>query len=99
MRNIQSVAGIYGLVTPCEKTCLLHSAVGRFHTGNTVRVVQPAEVIGQAPWKLEDNNSCGLRFTFDVHRDKSLGTLTVCVCWRSLVYRDEIGFDDAHFKY
>jgi hypothetical protein len=76
------------MVTPREKTCLLHTVVGRFHTGDTIRVVQPAEVllVGQAPWKLEDNKFCGLRLTYDVHRGKSVGTLTVRVCWRTLVY-------------
>lgn len=99
LRNIQAVSGYFGMASPREKTCLLHSVVERFHTGDTIRVVQAAEVIVQAPWKLEGNRSCGLRFTYDVHRGKSLGTLTVRVCWRTVVYRDEFGFDDAHFKY
>ena len=99
LRKIQAVSGLLGMVSPREKTCLLHSVVGRFHTGDTIRVVQPAVIIFQAPWKLEDNRSCGLRFTYDVHRGKSLGTLTLRVCWRTQVYRDEIGFDEAHFKY
>ncbi len=63
------MCGTFGLVSPREKTCLLHPVVGRFQTGDTIRVVQPAEVIGQLPWKLEDNKSCGLKVAFDlVHR-------------------------------
>ena len=99
LRHIQSVSGFFGMVTPREKTCLLHPVVGRLSSGDTIRIVQPAEVVHTAPWILEGNNSCGLRLTFDVHRGKSLGTLTVRVCWRTIVYRDEEGFDDFHFKY
>ena len=99
LRHIQIVAGLFGMVTPREKTCLLHPVVGRFHTGDTLRVVQPAEVVQRAPWLLEGFSSCGLRLTYDLHRGKSLGTLTVRVCWRTMVYRDELCFDDAHFKY
>jgi hypothetical protein len=77
------------MVSPREKTCLLHPVVGRFATGNTIRVVQPAEVmIAQSPWVLEDNKSCGLRMT-----------LTVRVCWRTAVYRDEVGYVESNFTY
>ena len=89
MHQIVAVSGKFGMVAPRDKTCLLHPVVGRFHTGDTVRVVQPAEIVAQVPWLLEGNKSCGLRFTFDVQRGKSVGTLTVRVCWRSAVYRDE----------
>ena len=99
LRRIAAVSGIFGMVSPCEKTCLLHSVVGRFHTGDTIRVVQPAEVVVQVPWVLEDNKSCGLRITFDVPHGKTLGTLTVRVCWRTAVYRDEIGYVETHFVY
>ena len=99
LRKIARVCGIYGMVTPREKTCLLHPVVGTFQTGDTIRVVQPAEVLHKSPWTLQDNKSCGLRLTFDVHRGKSLGTLTVRVCWRTAVYRDEPGFVDGHFTY
>jgi hypothetical protein len=76
MQQLVSVSGMYGMVTPREKTCLLHPVVGRFHTGDTIRVVQPAEVIGQVPWVLEGNKSCGLRVAYDVRSGKSLGTFT-----------------------
>jgi hypothetical protein len=82
-----------------DKTGLLHSVVGRLHTGAIVRVVQPAEVVLTLPWTLEENKSCGLRFTFDVPRGKALGMLTVRVCWCTIVYRDEIGFAESHFVY
>ena len=87
------------MVSPREKTCLLHPVVGRFQTGDTIRVVQPAEVIGLLPWVLEDNKSCGLRLTFDVPHGKTLGTLTVRVCWRTTFFRDEVGYVDTHFMY
>ena len=99
LRRIVAVSGTFSMVTPRKKTCLLHPVVGRFHTGDTIRVVQPAEIIGQDPWRLEDNKSCGLRFTYDVQQGKSVGTLTVRVCWRSAVYRDAVGFVDRHFTY
>ncbi len=86
LRRIQAISGIYGLVAPCEKTCVLHPVVGRFHTGDTLRVVQPAEVVEQTPWILEGNKSCGLKIKFDLPRDKSLGTLTVRVCWSTTVF-------------
>jgi len=68
-------------------------------TGDTIRVVQPAEVVVQAPWELEDNKSSGLRFTYDVPHGRGVGTLTVRVCWRTAVYRDEVGFTESSFMY
>ncbi len=99
MRQIAGVCGTFGMVSPREKTCLLHPVVGRFMTGDTIRVVQPAEVIGQVPWILQDNKSCGLRTTFDVPHGKSFGTFTVRVCWRTSVYRDEPGYVESHYLY
>ena len=99
MRRLAGVCGTFGMVTPREKTCLLHSVVGRFATGDTIRVVQPAEVIAQSPWLLEDNKSCGLRMTFDVPHGKTFGTLTVRVCWRTTVFRDEVGYVESNFMY
>ncbi len=87
------------MVSPREKTVLLHPVVGRFMTGDTIRVVQPAEVIAQDPWILEGGKSCGLRVTFDVPHGKSFGTFTVRVCWRTSVYRDEVGYVEGHFMY
>ncbi len=99
MRRIQAVSGIYGMVAPFEKTCLLHPVVGTFQTGDTLRVVQPAEVVEYSPWILEDNKSCGLKMTFDLPRDKSLGTLTVRVCWCTTVFSDERDFIAKNFRY
>ena len=99
LQRIVGASGTFGLVTPREKTCLLHPVVGRFMTGDTIRVVQPAEVVGQTPWQLEGNRSSGIRFTFDVLHGKGIGTLTVRVCWCTTVYRDEVGFVDSHFLY
>ena len=87
------------MVAPCEKVCLLHPVVGSFRTGDTIRVVLPAEVIGNAPWTLENNKSCGLKLTYDLPRYRSLGTLTVRVCWCTTVFRDEEHFIASHFKY
>jgi hypothetical protein len=100
LRRIQGVSGVFGMVAPCDKTCLLHPVVGTFHTGDTVRVVLPAEVIGKALWTLEDNNkSCGLKMTYDLPRGKSLETLTVRVCWCTTIFRDERDYIKTHFKY
>lgn len=99
MRRIQAVSGVYGLVAPYEKTCLLHPVVGRFHTGDTLRVVQPAEVVQQVPWILEGNRSCGLKIKFDLPRDKSLGTFSVRVCWCTTVFSDDRNFIANHFRY
>ena len=63
LRRLQAVSGIYGMVAASDKTTLLHPVVGRFTTGATIRVVQPAEVLRTAPWVLEGNKSCGLRIT------------------------------------
>jgi hypothetical protein len=82
------------------KTNVLHPVVSRFTTGATVRVVQPAEVLRTLPWTLEDNTSCGLRLTYDLPRGKSVGILTVRVCWCTIVYRDVVvGFAETHFVY
>jgi hypothetical protein len=99
LRRIQGVSGVFGMVAPCDKTCLLHPVVGTFHSGDTLRVVLPAEVIGKAPWTLQDNKSCGLKMTYDLPRGKSLGTLTVCVCWCTAIFRDERDNIKTHFKY
>jgi hypothetical protein len=99
LRRIQGVSGVFGMVAPCDKTCLLHPVVGTFHSGDTVRIVLPAEVIGKAPWTLEDNKSCGLKMTCDLPRGKSLGTLTVRVCWCTTIFRDERAYIKTHFKY
>ena len=93
------MAGTYGMVAVPDKTALVNSVVCRFSTSATVRVVQPAEVVRSLPWTLEDNKSCGLRFTYDLTRGKSLGMLTVRVCWCTLVYRDEFRFSETHFVY
>ena len=99
MRRLQLASGTYGTVAIPDKTGLLHSVVGRLHTGGIVRVVQPAEVVRTFPWTLEENKSCGLRFTFDVPRGKALGMLTVRVCWCTTIYKDDIGFVESHFVY
>jgi hypothetical protein len=99
LRQLVGAGGTFALVTPREKTCLIHPVVGRFMTGDTIRVVQPAEVVGHVPWELEGNKSSGVRFSYDVQPGKGVGTLTVRVCWRTTVYRDEVGFVETHFLY
>jgi hypothetical protein len=99
LRRVQAASGIYGMVAAPDKTSLLHPVVGRFTTSQTLRVVQPAEVIQTAPWNLADNKSCELRVTYDVPRCNSHGTLTVRVCWGTIVYRDEIDFARLHCLY
>jgi hypothetical protein len=87
------------MVAAPDKTTLLHPVVGRFTTGQTIRVVQPAEVMQTTPWILEENKSCGLRTTYDVPRGNSNGTLTMRVCWCTIVFRDELNFAARHFVY
>ncbi len=99
MRRLQAVSGYFGMVAPIDKTVLLHPDVGRFHNGDSVRVVQPAEVIHQCPWTLEGNQSCGLKITFDLPRGNSLGTLTVRVCWCTTVFCDDRKFIAQQFRY
>ncbi len=78
---VQSASGIYGMVAAPDKTSLLHPVVGRFTTGQTIRVVRPAEVLTAHPFKLSESKCCGLRLTYDVPCEKSNGNLTVRVCW------------------
>ena len=99
LRRVQSVSGTYGMVAAPDKTSLLHPVVGRFTTGTTLRVVQPAEVIRTMPWILENNKSSGLRLMYDLPRGQSMGTLTVRVCWCTIIFRDEVGFLETHFIY
>jgi hypothetical protein len=99
MQKLADVCGIFGMVTPREKTCLLHPVVGRFTTGDTIRVVLPAEVVRQLPWQLEGNKSCELRITFDVPEGETVVTFTVRVCWCTTVFRDEVGYVEKHFTY
>jgi hypothetical protein len=99
LRRIQAVSGLYGMVAPCDKTCLLHPVVGTFTAGDVVRVVQPAEVIGTSPWLLEEKKSCGLRMSYEIARAKSVGTLTVRVCLCTTVFREERNYIATHFRY
>jgi hypothetical protein len=99
LRRLQSASGIYGMVAAPEKTSLLHSVVGRFTTGHTIRVVRPAEVQNVQPWIVRDNKSCGLRLVYDLPRGKCNGYLTVRVCWCSIVFVDECDFALTHFVY
>jgi hypothetical protein len=99
LRRIQGVSGVYGMVTPCDKTCLLHPVLGTFNTGDNLRAVLPAEVTSIAPWIVADGKSCGLQMMYDSPRSKPIGTLTVRVCWCNIVYRDERDFITTHFKY
>ena len=92
LRRLKKASGTYGMVAVPDKTTLLHPLEGRLQTGGSVRVVQPAEVIRTLPWTLEDNKSCGLRFTFDLQRCRSLGILAVRDSWCTIIFRDEIGF-------
>ena len=98
-QRLQAASGLYGMVAVPDKTMLLHPIVGRFTTGAIVRVLQPAEVLTRSPFTLEDNKSCGARFTFDLQRGRSLGTLTVRVCWSTVIYRDEMLFAETHFVF
>ena len=99
LRCVQSASGIYGMVAAPDKTSLLHPVVGRFTTGQTIRVVRPADVLTVHPFKLSESKCSGLQLTFDVPRGKSNGNLTVRVCWCTIVYRDELKFAETHFVY
>jgi hypothetical protein len=87
------------MVAAPDKTSLLHPVVGRFTTGQTIRVVRPADVLTVHPFKLSESKCSGLQLTFDVPRGKSNGNLTVRVCWCTIVYRDELHFAETHFAY
>jgi len=99
LRRLQAASGIYGMVAAPDKTTLLHPVVGRFTTGQTIRVVKPADVSTDHAIKISDTKCSGLRLTYDVQRGKSNGTLTVRVCWCTIVYRDELKFAETHFVY
>ena len=67
------MAYIYGMATRWHRArkrvfCIWLLDCSTLDTGDTIRVVQPAEVIGQVPWLLHDNKSCGLRMTCDIWR-------------------------------
>ena len=99
LRRLQSASGMYGMVAAPAKTTLLHPVVGRFTTGQTIRVVQPADIQTVQPWILVDNKSCGLRFFYDLTRGKCIGTLSVRVCWCTIIFRDEVQFAEKYFVY
>ena len=99
MRRLQSASGIYGMVAVPAKTSLLHAVVGRFTTGQSIRVVQPADVQNVQQWVLVDNKSCGLRFMYDLPRGSCNGILSVRVCWCTIIFRDEVQFAENHFVY
>ena len=87
------------MVAAPSKTSLLHAVVGRFTTGQNIRVVQPADVENVQPWILFDNKSCGLRLMYDLPRGKCNGTLSVRVCWCTIIFRDEVQFAEKYFVY
>ena len=99
LRRLQSASGVYGMVAAPVKTCLLHPVVGRFTTGQSIRVVLPADIQNVQPWILFDNKSCGLRFFYDLPRGECNGTLSVRVCWCTIIFRDEVHFAENYFVY
>jgi hypothetical protein len=87
------------MVAAPAQTSLLHPVVGRFTTGQTIRVVQPVDVQYLQPLILLDNKSCGLRLIYDLPRGKCNETLSVRVCWCAIIYRDDARFAANYFVY
>ena len=107
MKSLQNVAGVYGLVVPCEEVQFPGVIVGYFTGGEPLRAILPKVLRGQrndssSDWTEEGNDvvmGYGLQLTHDVPHGKFNGTLLVRVCWHEIVYVPQVNFGKKELVY
>ncbi len=109
MKSLQNVAGVYGLVVPCEEVQLPGVVVGYFTGGEPLRAILPKVLRGKRKQKdsssvgTEEGNDAvmgyGLQLKHDVPHGKFNGTLVVRVCWHEIVYVSQVNFGKKELVY
>jgi hypothetical protein len=93
LKTLQSVAGLYGLIVPCEEVQFPGQLVGHFAGGEVLRAILPKEV-GKKPKEMSSHDTegvnggamgYGVQLTFDVVQGMHNGNLCVRACWHDIV--------------
>jgi hypothetical protein len=105
LKSLQKVAGLYGLVVPCEDVQFPGAVVGHFTGGEPLRAVLP-KVGGGVDKELSSEEGVGgtytgygLQLTYDVPLGQFNGVLCVRVCWHDVVYLAEVNFAQKAFAF
>ena len=109
LKSLQNVAGVYGLVVPCEEVQFPGVAVGYLTGGEPLRAILPKLLRGKhkesSSVATEEGNEAvtgygyGLQLTHDVPQGKFNGTLVVRVCWHDIVYVSQVNFGKKEIAY
>ena len=110
LKSLQNVAGVYGLVVPCEEVQFPGVVVGYLTGGEPLRAILPKLLRGKhkesssvATEEGEEGNEAvtgyGLQLTHDVPQGKFNGTLVVRVCWHDIVYVSQVNFGKKELAY
>jgi hypothetical protein len=107
LKSLQNVAGVYGLVVPCEEVQFPGVLVGYLTGGEPLRAILPKLLRGKqnesSSVATEEGNEVvtgyGLQLTHDVPQGKFNGTLVVRVCWHDIVYVSQVNFGKKELAY
>ena len=107
LKSLQNVAGVYGLVVPCEEVQFPGVLVGYLTGGEPLRAILPKLLRGKqnesSSVATEEGNEAvtgyGLQLTHDVPQGKFNGTLVVRVCWHDIVYVSQVNFGKKELAY
>ena len=107
LKSLQNVAGVYGLVVPCEEVQFPGVVVGYLTGGEPLRAILPKLLRGKqnesSSVATEEGNDAvtgyGLQLTHDVPQGKCNGTLVVRVCWHDIVYVSQVNFGKKELTY
>ena len=106
LKTLQSVAGFYSLVVPCEEVQFPGVLVGHLSGGESLRAILPKE--SKKPREMSSNDTdgeymgamgYGVQMTFDVPVGKHNGKLCVRVCWHDIVYLSQLDFGNKQLTY
>jgi len=106
LKTLQSVAGFYSLVVPCEEVQFPGVLVGHLSGGESLRAILPKE--SKKPREMSSNDTdgeymgameYGVQMTFDVPVGKHNGKLCVRVCWHDIVYLCQLDFGKKQLTY
>jgi hypothetical protein len=115
LKSLQDVAGVFGLVVPCDEVQFPGFVVGHFTGGEPLRAVLPKEkkakqkddvlaadkdvFEGSHGKEWQNALGYGVQLTWDVAEGKHNGMLDVRVCWHDIVYRAHVDFAKNQLVY
>ena len=105
MTSLGKVAGVYGLVVPCEDVQFPGAVVGHFTGGEPLRAVLPKVLRGGDTEQTSDGGvdgtytRYGMQLIYDVPLGQYNGVLCVRVCWHDIVYCAEFNFAQKAFAF